>query len=116
MCMYRSQGFALKGYVVSGCVEDGAWMLLESSSVAVVVVAVAVVVVAHPGLGRSRLSVLLRLRRFQDARIDPSRLPSTAGTSFEKSCRRTKQIIKNVENIKSDQNGHSIKIPYKNAL
>ena len=44
----RSEGFALTGCVVPGCVEDGPWMLWENSSVAVVV---AVVVVAHPGLG-----------------------------------------------------------------
>ena len=34
------------GYDIPGCVEDGAWMLWENSSVAVVVVAV-----AHLGLG-----------------------------------------------------------------
>ena len=28
----RSEGFALTGYVVPGCVEDGAWMLWEDSS------------------------------------------------------------------------------------
>ena len=66
---YRSEGFALTGYDIPGCVEDGNWMLWENSSVAVAVV----VVVAHPGLGRGQLSVLLRLRRFRDARIDPSR-------------------------------------------
>ena len=37
----RSEGFALTGYVVAGCVGDGAWMLWESSSAVVVVVAVA---------------------------------------------------------------------------
>ena len=30
---YRSEGFALTGYVVPGSVEDGAWMLWENSSV-----------------------------------------------------------------------------------
>ena len=44
--LYRSEGFALTGYDIPGCVEDGAWMLWENSSV---VVAVAVVVVALPG-------------------------------------------------------------------
>ena len=39
--IYRSEGFALTGYDIPGCVEDGAWMLWENSSVAVVVVAVA---------------------------------------------------------------------------
>ena len=43
----RSEGFALTGYDIPGCVEDGAWMLWENSSVAVVVV----VAVAHLGLG-----------------------------------------------------------------
>ena len=37
---YRSEGFALTGYVVPGCVEDGAWMLWGNSSVVVAVVAV----------------------------------------------------------------------------
>ena len=44
--IYRSEGFAFTGYDIPGCVEDGAWMLWENSSVAVVVVAV-----AHLGLG-----------------------------------------------------------------
>ena len=50
MQIHRSEGFALTGYDIPGCMEDGAWMLLENSSVAVaVVVAVAVAVaVAHP--------------------------------------------------------------------
>ena len=48
----RSEGFALAGYDIPGCVEDGAWMLWEDSSVAAVAVAAVdiVVVVAHPGL------------------------------------------------------------------
>ena len=33
----RSEGFALTGYVVPGCVEDGTWMLWENSSAAVAV-------------------------------------------------------------------------------
>ena len=70
----RSEGFALTGYDIPGCVEDGAWMLWENSSVAI-----AVAVVGHPGLGKGQLSVLLRLRRFRDARIDPSRQASTDG-------------------------------------
>ena len=41
---YRSEGFALTGYDIPGCMEDGAWMLWENSS------AVAVAAVAHPGL------------------------------------------------------------------
>ena len=37
---YRSAGFAFTGYDMPGCVEDGAWMIRENSSVAVVVAAV----------------------------------------------------------------------------
>ena len=81
----RSEGFALTGYDIPGCVEDGAWMLWENSSVAVVV--------AHPDLGRGQLSVLLRLRRFRDARIDPSRQASTDGPNMTKSCRRKNSNI-----------------------
>ena len=33
---HRSEGFALTEYDIPGCVEDGAWMLWESSSVAAV--------------------------------------------------------------------------------
>ena len=44
---HPSEGFALTGYVVPGCVEDGTWMLWENSSVAVVAIAV----VARPGRG-----------------------------------------------------------------
>ena len=38
-CIYRSEGFALTGYDIPGCVDDGAWMLQENSSVVVAVVA-----------------------------------------------------------------------------
>ena len=38
--LYRSEGFALTGYVVPGCMEDGAWMLWENSSTIVVAVVV----------------------------------------------------------------------------
>ena len=47
MVPYRSEGFALTGYDIPGCMEDGAWMPWENSSAAVVVAAAAV---AHPGL------------------------------------------------------------------
>ena len=40
----RSEGFALTGYDIPGCVEDGACMLWENSSAA------AAAAVAHPGL------------------------------------------------------------------
>ena len=36
MYIDRSEGFALTGYDIPGCVEDGAWMLWENSSVVVV--------------------------------------------------------------------------------
>ena len=38
----RNEGFALTGYDIPGCMEDGAWMLWENSSV------VAAAAVAHP--------------------------------------------------------------------
>ena len=44
---YRSEGFALTGYDIPGCMEDGAWMLRENSSAVAVVAAAAAV--AHPG-------------------------------------------------------------------
>ena len=37
----RSERFALTGYDIPGCVEDGAWMLWRNSSVVVVAVVVA---------------------------------------------------------------------------
>ena len=48
---YRSEGFALTGYDIPGCMEDGAWMLWENSSA----VAVAVVGVAHPVSATTRV-------------------------------------------------------------
>ena len=36
---YRSEGFALTGYDIPGCMEDGAWMLWENSSVVAAAVA-----------------------------------------------------------------------------
>ena len=96
MCVYvydRSEGFAFTGYDIPWCVEDGACMIWENSSVAVVAV------VAHPGMGRGQLSVLLRLRRFRDARIDPSRLPSTDGPSMTEGCRtKASHITKQSKN------------------
>ena len=44
--LHRSEGFALTGYDIPGCMEDGAWMLWRNSSAAVVAAAA----VAHPGL------------------------------------------------------------------
>ena len=51
----RSEGFALTGYDIPGCVEDGAWILWENSSVAAVVAA-AVAAVAHPDLENGQFS------------------------------------------------------------
>ena len=45
--IYRSEGFALTGYVVPGCVEDGTWMLWENSSVVGVVAVVAAVLARY---------------------------------------------------------------------
>ena len=46
----RSEGFTLTGYDIPGCVEDGAWMLWENSSVAAVAAVAAAAAVAHPDL------------------------------------------------------------------
>ena len=46
--IYRSEGFALTGYDIPGCMEDGAWMLCENSSV--------VVAVARPDLENGQFS------------------------------------------------------------
>ena len=73
----RSEGFALTGYDIPGCMEDGAWMPWENSSVVAVVVAAAV---AHPdlekllefyyGIGASGVRGSIRLVfRSTDARI-----------------------------------------------
>ena len=70
----RSEGFALTGYDIPGCVEDGAWMPWENSSV------VAAAAVAHPsleklfefhyGIGPSGVRGSIRLVfRSTDARI-----------------------------------------------
>ena len=52
---YRSEGIALTGYDIPGCIEDGAWMLWENSSVAAIVAAV-VAAVAHPDLENGHFS------------------------------------------------------------
>ena len=72
MCIfYRSEGFALTGYDIPGCVEDGAWMLWENSSIA----AVAAAAVAQPDLGNGQLSVF----------ITTSNLPECADRSVSSS-------------------------------
>ena len=50
---YRSEGFALTGYIVPGCVDDEAWMLWGNSAV------ITVVVVLHPSY-EARQSLGLR--------------------------------------------------------
>ena len=42
----RNEGFALTGYDIRWCMEDGAWMLWENSSVVAAAVAAAAVVLA----------------------------------------------------------------------
>ena len=54
---HRSEGFALTGYDIPGCVEDGAWMLWENSSVVAVVVAAVAV-------ARSFLGIFVKTRFF----------------------------------------------------
>ena len=61
----RGEGFALTGYDIPGCVEDGAWMLWQNSSVAVAVV------VAHPGVGGRRE---FGFSRNQITKMRPSRI------------------------------------------
>ena len=65
----RSEGFALTGYDIPGCVEDGAWMLWRNSSV------VAVAVVAHPDLENGQFSSF----------ITESELPECADRSVSSS-------------------------------
>ena len=93
---YRSEGFALTGYDIPGCMEDGAWMLWENSSV--------VVAVAHPGseklfefhygIGPSGVRGSIRLVfRSTDARIlsfCPCRKKSNIQKTFKKDQKRTK--------------------------
>ena len=79
---YRSEGFALTGYDIPGCMEDGAWMPWENSSVVAAAAAAAAVAaaVAHPGfekllefyygIGPSGVRGSIRLVfRITDARI-----------------------------------------------
>ena len=97
---HRSEGFALTGYDIPGCVEDGAWMLWENSSV---VAAAAVAAVAHPdlekllefyyGIGPSGVRGSIRLVfRSTDARI----------LSFCP-CRKKSNIKKQPKKIKNGQ-------------
>ena len=107
----RSEGFALTGYDIPGCVEDGAWMLWRNSSVAVVAVAVVAVAVAHPGfekllefyygIGPSGVRGSIRLVfRSTDARI-----------LLFFPCRKKSNINKLSKKIKMIKNRHSITNP-----
>ena len=110
---YRSEGFALTGYDIPGCMEDGAWMLWRNSSVAVVAVVVVVVAVAHPGLEK--------LFEFHYG-IGPSGVRGSIRLVFRSTdarfllffpCRKKSNTKTNSQNIKNGKNRHSIKIPYE---
>ena len=74
--IYLSEGFALTGYDIPGCVEGGAWMLWGNSSVAAAVVAAAD---ALPDLENGHFSSF----------ITKSALPECADRSVSSSgCRR----------------------------
>ena len=67
----RSEEFALTGYDIPGCVDDGAWMLWENSSAAAAV--------AHPDLENGQFSSF----------VTESELPECADRSVSSSdCRR----------------------------
>ena len=88
----RSEGFALTGYDIPGCVEDGAWMPWENSSVVVVVAAAAV---AHPDLENGQLSSFImesELPECADRSVSSKRVPPTQFS--RKGCRRKKSNIK----------------------
>ena len=117
--IYRSEGFALTGYDIPRCVEDGAWMPWENSSVVAVaaaVVAAAVAAVAHPDLENGHFSSF----------ITESALPECGDRSVSSSgCRRLylrqnksytkiKYQTRVGKTSKTVKNRHSIKIPYRN--
>merc|ERR1711966_613812 len=79
---YRSEGFALTGYDIPGCVEDGAWMPWENSSVA----AVAAAAVAHPDFENGHFL------RF----ITESELPECADRSVSSKQVPRKQFLRQV--------------------
>ena len=107
---YRSEGFALTGYDIPGCVDDGAWMLWENSSAAVAAAAAAV---AHPGLEN--------LLEFHYG-IGPSGARGSIRLVFRSTdaqfllcchCRKKSNIKKLSNKSKTGKNRHSIKIPYR---
>ena len=106
---YLSEGFALTGYDTPGCVEDGAWMLQENSSVVVAAV-------AHPDFENGhflRFITESELPECADRSVSSKRVP-------RKQCLRKVVVGKNKiskksrTSIKNGKNGHSIKIPYRN--
>ena len=106
---YRSEGFALTGYDIPGCMEDGAWMPWENSSVVAVAAAV-----AHPGLEK--------LLQFHYG-IGPSGVRGSIRLVFRSTdarillfvpCRKKSNIKKTIKKKnKNSKNRHSIKIPYR---
>ena len=77
----RSEGFALTGYDIPGCVEDGAWMLWENSFVfAAVAAAVAAAAVARPDLGNGHFLSFItesELPECADRSVSSKRVPPT---------------------------------------
>ena len=72
----RSEGFALTGYDIPGCVEDGAWMLWDNSSVVAAVVAA----VAHPDFENGhflRFITESELPECADRSVSSKRVPPT---------------------------------------
>ena len=70
----RSEGFALTGYDIPGCVEDGAWMPWENSSAAVAAAAA----VAHPDLENRQFSSFVtesELPECADRSVSSKRVP-----------------------------------------
>merc|ERR1711966_650927 len=98
---YRSEGFALTGYDIPGCVEDGAWMPWENSSVA----AVAAAAVAHPDFENGHFLKFItesELPECADRSVSSKRVPRKQ--FFRKSSRR-KKIKSQKKSWKNDTNG-----------
>ena len=91
--IYRSEGFALTGYDIPGCMEDGAWMLWENSSV------VAAAAVAHPDLENGQFSSFItesELPECADRSVSSKRVPRKQ--FLEKVVVGKNQISKNCKN------------------
>ena len=109
----RSEEFALTGYDIPGCVEDGAWMPWKNSSVVAAAVAAAV---AHPDFENGhflRFITESELPECADRSVSSKRVPPT---QFSRKVVVGKIQIskKSWKMTKNSQNGHSRKIPYKN--